>query len=457
MSKKITSAKLIEGEVASTLIRLTIPMVLGIIAIVGFGLVDSYFISLLGTNELAAVSFTFPVGMVLMNVAIGLGVGVASVLSRIIGEGDSHRAQRIATDSIFLAVVVVSVICVGGILTIDPLFRALGAEPQVMPHIHDYMFIYYFAIPFLVVPIVGNSAIRATGDTKTPAKIMVVAAVGNAILDPLLIFGLFGFPELGIKGAAWATLFGWMFATVWAMWVLGKREHLLILEKPELNEVMQSWKDVLYIGIPAALTYSLAPIATGLLIVLVADYGTQAVAAYGVGVRVRPIAAIVALGLSSSLPVFVGQNFGAKRHDRVAEGIRVSVKLIVIAQLLVALLLFVLANPLAIAFSKEPEVVSLIVAFLMIIPIGYIGLGIAIIASSTFNAVNKPMYAMIVNVMRLFVFVLPMAWLGSVFYGLIGLFWGSLFGYLAAGLFAYLWLRKEFLQSAASESLPDAA
>ena len=296
------------------------------------------------------------------------------------------------------------------------------------------------------VPIVGNSAIRATGDTKTPAKIMVLAAFGNAVLDPLLIFGYWGFPEMGVRGAALASLLGWLFATIWALWILRKREHLLVFEKPTLSEVLQSWRSVLYIGIPAAATYSLSPVATALLIVLVAEHGTAAVAAYGVGVRIRPVAAIVALGLSSSLPVFVGQNIGAKLYSRVSESIKVSNKLIIGIQIIVALALMILAKPIAFAFSQEPEVRELITAYLRIVPLGFIGLGLAIIASSAFNAANKPMYAMVVNVVRLFVCLLPAAWIGSYYYGLIGLFWGSLIGYMLAGVFAAVWLRRDFSQ-----------
>lgn len=440
--KKVKKATLTEGDVSKSLINLTVPMIIGILAIVGFGLVDSYFISLLGTNELAAVSFTFPVGMVLTNISIGLGVGVSSVLSRIIGQGDSQRAQRIATDSIFLTLVLVVIICLVGIYTINPLFRALGAEADVLPLIHEYMYIYYFAVPFLVVPIVGNSAIRATGDTKTPSIIMVVAAVGNAILDPLLIFGLWGFPELGIEGAAYATLFGWMFATVAALWVLGKREHLLTFVKPKLADVLHSWRDVLYVGVPAAATYSLAPIASGILLAFVAKHGTEAVAAYGVGVRVEPIAIIIALGLSAALPVFVGQNWGAKKYSRVKESIELSKKFLLIAHLLIAALLFIGAKYVAQAFSDEVEVITLIVLYLCIVPWGYSGLGVSIIGSSVFNAINKPFNAMLLNVLRLFVCFVPFAWLGSYLYGLIGLFYGMMLGNVFAGLIAWFWLKK---------------
>ena len=441
-AKHVKKATLIEGDVSKSLIKLTVPMIIGILAIVGFGLVDSYFISLLGTKELAAVSFTFPVGMVLTNIAIGLGVGVSSVLSRIIGEGDSRRAQRIATDSIFLALVLVIIICFFGLQTIDLLFTSLGAEIDVMPPIREYMVIYYFAVPFLVIPIVGNSAIRATGDTKTPSIIMVTAAVGNAILDPLLIFGLWGFPELGIEGAAYATLFGWMFATIAALWVLGKREHLLTFIKPKIADVLHSWRDVLYVGIPAAATYSLAPIASGVLIAIVATYGTEAVAAYGVGIRVEPIAIIIALGMSAALPVFVGQNWGAKKYSRVQESIRLSQNFLLFAHMSIAAVLFFGGVYIAKAFSDEPDVIKLIVTYLAVVPWGYAGLGVSIIGSSVFNAINKPFNAMMLNIIRLFVCFVPFAWLGSYLYDLHGLFYGMMIGNVLAGIIAWIWLRK---------------
>jgi len=441
-SEQPAKAKLIQGDVSQILVKLTIPMVVGIIAIVGFGLVDSYFIGLLGTAELAVVGFTFPVGMVLTNIAIGLGVGVASVLSRTIGSGSFDRAQHIATDSLWLAVVLVSIICIAGVLTIDPLFRMLGASEELLPLIREYMEIYYLSIPFLVIPIVGNSAIRATGDTFTPGMIMVVAAIGNAIFDPLLIFGLWGFPELGIRGAAWATLIAWMFASVVALWVLYKRERLLAFYLPKMNDMFANWKEVLSIGIPAAAAYSLGPVIVAAIVAIVADFGEEAVAGYGVVVRIRSVALIIVLALSSALPVFVGQNWGAKKYNRVEEGIRFSQKLVVLSQVVVALGLAFFATPIALIFSQEPAVVDIIKFMLYVLPVTYIGIGWGILTSSAFNAINMPMKAMAVNAVRFAVLMLPLAWLGSRFFAFDGLVFGMAVANIVAGVIAFIWIRK---------------
>jgi putative MATE family efflux protein len=200
-----TRATLIEGHIGKTLIKLTIPMIFGILGMVAFNLVDTFFIGQLGTNELAAISFTFPVVFVIGSLAMGLGMGASAVISRAIGEGDPTRVQRFTTDSLILSVLVVVVFIVIGLLTIDQVFALLGATPQVMPLIKQYMLIWYPSMIFVVIPMVGNNAIRATGDTKTPSVIMLVAVAVNIILDPLLIFGIGPFPALALAGAALAT------------------------------------------------------------------------------------------------------------------------------------------------------------------------------------------------------------------------------------------------------------
>ena len=181
--KKAGRANLTEGAVGRTLIKLTIPMFLAILAMVVFNLVDTAFVGRLGTEELAAISFTFPVVLVINSLAGGLGVGASAVISQAIGKGDRYRVQRLTTDSLGLSVMVVVVFVSIGLVTIDPLFRLLGATPEVLPLIRQYMTLWYIGVIFVVIPMVGNATIRATGDTKTPAVIMMVAAGINIVLD----------------------------------------------------------------------------------------------------------------------------------------------------------------------------------------------------------------------------------------------------------------------------------
>jgi len=278
MNRLRQTPQLVEGPVGKTLVRLTLPMLVGILGMVAFNLVDTFFVGRLGTRELAAMSFTFPVVLVVSSIARGLGVGTTAVISRAIGEGDHQKVQRLTTDSLLLSLLVVIAFVVVGVLTIEPLFRLLGAGDEVLPLIKRYMLIWYVGMPFVVIPMVGNSAIRATGDTKTPSVIMLTAMLVNLGLDPLLIFGPGPFPRLELAGAALATAIARASALGVSLYVLRKREGMITLSLPRLRELANTWRRVLYLGVPAAATYIVIPLSTGIVTRLVAGYGVDRVA-----------------------------------------------------------------------------------------------------------------------------------------------------------------------------------
>jgi len=315
-----STSLLTEGAEGPLLARLTVPMIGGIFAISAFQLADTYFVSLLGTDHLAAMSFTFPVVMTVASVAMGLGMGASSTISRAIGAGDERRIRRLTTDGLLLAFCIVALVASVGLLTMDPLFRAMGATDEVLPLIEDYMRIWYLSVAVLVIPMVGNNAIRATGDTVTPGVIMTVAAVTNVILDPLFIFGLGPVPAMGIAGAALATALARAITLVAALWVLTFRCRLIDWNLPRFGEVMASWRDVVHVGIPAAATHLLEPVSGGVVVRMVAAYGTWAVAGVGAASRVEMLSFVVPRALGAILIPFAGQNWGAGRVDRVRRG-----------------------------------------------------------------------------------------------------------------------------------------
>jgi O-antigen/teichoic acid export membrane protein len=280
MSGTAAKARLTEGPVGPHLVRLTIPMIWGLLAFMTFGLVDTFFVGRLGAPELAAMSFAFPVMMVLISIAIGLGAGTSSVLARAIGEGDQERVKRLTTDSLVLAFLVVAVVSLAGIATIEPLFALLGAGPELRPLVRDYMVIWYLGVVFLVVPMVGMSAIRATGDSRLPGLVMTGSALLNILLDPLLIFGLLGLPRLELEGAALATVISRGFTFVIALWVLHARLGMLSFAWPGLPALARSWRAILHVGLPAAGTNVVIPLTTGAVVALIARFGPDAVAGY---------------------------------------------------------------------------------------------------------------------------------------------------------------------------------
>ena len=206
MPRTDDSAKLTSGPIGSTLVRLSAPMLVGILAMMAFHVVDTYFVARLGTLALASITLTFPVVMVVGTFTLGLGVGAMAVISQGIGAGDRSQIRRYTTDALTLAGCCVVVLMIVGLATFEPLFRLLGATDAMLPLIRRYMLIWYSGMLFYVVPIIGNNIIRATGDTLTPSVVMIVSVAVNGVLDPLLIFGWGPIPALGISGAGIATV-----------------------------------------------------------------------------------------------------------------------------------------------------------------------------------------------------------------------------------------------------------
>nr|WP_321276647.1 MATE family efflux transporter [uncultured Vibrio sp.] len=432
---------LLSAPIAETLRKMTVPMTVGLIAILMFNLVDTFFISLLGTQALAAISYTFPVTFAVNCITMGIGMGLSTNIGRLLGQGQSTQAARFTTHGLLLAVLLVAIASSIGFITIRPLFGFLGAADDLLPLIEQYMHVWYLTIPLLVIPMAGNSAIRATGDTKTPAKIMMLAGLINGILDPLLIFGLGPFPELGIQGAAIASAFSWLGALLGSFYLLIKREQLLA--QPQWKRLKQDWQQTLKIGTPAALSTAMTPLSGAILMMLLSSHGTAAVAAYGAAQRIESILLLVLMSLTSALTPFMAQNLGANNPQRAFAGLFISMRFAVVFQGLIFLAMVPLSIPLAALFSQEEAVKSLLWHYLLVVPFSYGFQGIVMVLVSGLNAMHKPLRAFQWSFMRLFVFTLPAAWIGSHLYDVEGLFIGVAVGNILGGLLGYMFALHE--------------
>ena len=432
---------LTQGSVGTQLAKLTLPMVWGIFAIIAFNLVDTFFVARLGTDELAAMSFTFPVVTVLGSVSMGLGTGTSSVVARAIGEGDRRKVKRLTTNSLTLSVLIVAVLVTIGLLTLDPLFRVLGASETLLPLIREYMVVWYLGMVFLVVPMVGNSAIRAAGNTVIPSAIMTVSAGVNIVLDPMLIFGFGPIPAMELQGAALATVIARATTLVAALLVLHFRERMLLLCVPTWETVKGCWRSILTVGIPASASNVVSPVAIGFITSLMASYGPTAVAGFGIASRVESLFLIAILALTASIGPFVGQNWGAKAYDRVVTALNLSFRFCFLYGLAVAAILAVYAVPIAQIFNGNPEVVSIARLYLTIVPVTYTAAGTIYIASSTFNALGMPLPSLTMTFSRMLVFYVPLAYVGNWLFGVTGVFLAGAIANVVVGLGAIAWSR----------------
>ncbi|MDP5032290.1 MAG: MATE family efflux transporter [Paraglaciecola sp.] len=437
-----SSPDLLQQDVATTLKSMTIPMIIGMIMLMTFGLVDTFFISLLGTDELAAISFTFPVTFTVISLTIGLGIGTSAVIARLLGAKLHEQAKETATGALMLSFILAVFLALIGVVTVDPIFSAMGATAAELVHIKDYMYVWYAAGVFLAMPMVGNSVLRASGDTKTPSYVMAFGGLINAILDPLLIFGWGPVPALGIKGAAIATLIAWAVGLFYILYLLAIKRQLMQARLLNLQELKRSSGGILKIGLPAAGANMLTPIAAGVVTSFIASYGQVAVAAWGVGGRLESIACIVILSLSMSLPPFISQNLGANKLERVQQAFLLSVKFVVVWQLVIYAVVVLCAGLMANIFTDDHEVAELITLFLWIVPLGYGCQGVIILANSSFNAMHLPMSALVLNLVRLFVAYIPFAFIGSHFFGLTGIFVGIVFANIIVAVVAFIWFKQ---------------
>ena len=443
---QVQKVDMTQGDIRRIMHQMTVPMLFGMITLMSFNLVDTFFISMLGTHELAAVSFTFPVTFTVISLAIGLSIGTSAVIAKAHGSGDSSGAKADGLAALWLSAYLVLALSLVGYLTMDPLFRLLGAKDDTLPFIHDYMSWWFGGSVLLITPMIGNAVLRAAGDTKTPSLMMACSGLVNAILDPILIFGFGPIPAMGVEGAAIASVISWSVSFTLILYLIMVRRKLVATGHQPLAEFIKISRRILHIGLPAAGANMLTPLAMAVLTAIMASYGAHAVAAYGVGARIESIACLVVLALSMTLPPFVSQNLGANQLSRIDEAYRLCLSFVMKWQLAVYLLLALTAPWLAAVFSNDEEVRQLICWFIWILPLGYGLQGIVILTNSSLNALHLPMRALSLSIVRLFIFYVPIAWLGGQLFGVIGIFAGGLVANVLIAVSALVVFRRTLAQ-----------
>ena len=433
---------LTEGNVARQLFSLTWPMLFGMLGMVIFNLVDTYFLGKLGVGPLAAIGFTFPVIMFLNGIAQGVGIGTSSLISRNVITADRKKMKTMASSALLLGLLLVVLFVALGISTIRPLFTLLGAEGDILDYIHDYMSVWYLGVPFVVLPMVGNNIVRATGDTFTPGMLMVASAVINTILDPLLIFGYGPFPELGIKGAALATVIARSVSMVIILVILIKREKIVTVHPGSLKKIFEVWRKVFYIAGPATLGLLITPLSLAVITKIVSSYGAEAVAAFGVASRVEMFALMVISALGSVMIIFIGQNLSRNAFPRIFQALRYASRFSLMWGGLVLILLLLFGQFIASVFTKDAQVIAIARQYFYIIGASYGFQGLVMLSTAAYNGLNKPYPSIIFIAIRTLGIFVPLAWLGSELLGLQGVMWAGCIANVTVGITSYNFLCK---------------
>ncbi|WP_045423667.1 MATE family efflux transporter [Vibrio jasicida] len=435
-----------QPTLAKQLFTMTWPMLFGVLSLMSFQLVDSAFIGQLGVLPLAAQGFTLPLQMVVIGIQVGLGIATTAVISKALGANDTRYAKQLGGLVLMIGSVGVAVFGLLIWLLRYPILSLLSAPDTVMPIIDSYWPWWLLSSWVGAVLYFYYSICRANGNTMLPGTMMMVTSGVNLVLDPLFIFTF----DLGINGAAIATVIAFGFGIL-VVAPRVQKNHWATFQWQDLN-VVKSITSIGNIMGPAMISQLLPPLSSMLATKLLAGFGTAAVASWALGSRYEFFAIVSVLALTMSMPPMVGRLLGAKNYTDIRALVSIAVKFILGFQLLIALVTFAAANPLALLMTSDTQVEQVLHMHLIIVPISLGSLGVCMLMVSICNALGKSYTALTISALRLFLFFLPCLWVGAQVGGIQGLLIGACIGNLMAGIAAYITYQKTINKLSAQQA-----
>ncbi len=406
---------ILKRPIRESIFSMIAPASFGMLLTFLFQLVDTYFIGKLGSTELAAIGFAYPIYLLIVSLFMGIAAGISSAVGKSLGERNPEKARSLTTISQFAFMLLTLGIGVLGFYTISAVFSALGAEETTLHLITDYMEIIYIGMFALVGTLAGNAALMAKGIMVQSTIVMAIGGICNLLLDYLLIFGVGPFPRLELQGAALATAISWSVTLVLMTALLIKEKLWSFNSIFSLQRISSGLGEILMVGLPAVAAQVLNPIAITVITILVAKYGDKAVAAFGIAARIESLGLTGLLALSVILTPLVAQNFGAKIQERLDQLIVYSGKLNVYWSILFYLLLLALAGAMTSIFTADPEVIRYTRTYFRIVGISYAAFGLTLTTTSFFNGVYQPKSSLRITLIKSLMLTIPLTIVGSFF------------------------------------------
>lgn len=411
-------------------------MMLGFIANNAAQLIEVAYLGLVGTKELAAIAFTFPATFAVHAIGRGLASGAASLMARARGAGHKDEVVLIATHCLWL-VGAFSLVCIAaGVLWIEPFYALLGASGEVLEMAVDYSLIWLIGFPIYVLGTVGGLLLRGIGNGAVPGFVMTAGAALQIAIGPVLIFGWWGVPAMGIEGAAVAFVIARMAGFALALYWIVARDRLVT---SRLDGIWKSWRAILHIGVPAAANNLIPPASAAIVTRLLAEHGDLVVAGFGVATRIELVFWMIMAAVASSVGPVAGQNWGAGLYARVRQVMRTSTIFCIGWGAFSFAVLWLTVDSIVSLINDDQVIVEIAGLYLIVIAFSLGFVGIQNAASFCFNALGKPGPALMLSIIRLIVLYLPAAIVANAWYGYLGIFWATAIVNVVAGVISWIW------------------
>lgn len=410
--KQITNKMGIE-PVGSLILKMGIPMILSMMLQAFYNIVDSYFVSSMegvGDAAVNALTLAFPIQALMVALAIGTGVGVNSLLSRFLGMGDRKTASRIAGNAVFLSVCTYILFLIFGLFFVDAYISSQTSDPIIQEMGCSYLKICTVLSFGSVIYMIYEKLLQGTGKTVLSTIAQVSGAITNIILDPIMIFGMFGCPALGIAGAAYATVIGQVVSLVLGM-IFHHTKNKEIETKAEYLVPDKEIITAIYrVGIPAIIMQALMSVMTYCINIIFVRVSGSVVTAYGIYFKIQQFVFFAAFGLNNAIIPIVAFNYGMRDRARISKAIRCGLLYNAIIMLAGAVLLQVFGKQIIGIFDVSTEVKGLSIQAVRIVTIGYIFVGANVIFQGIFQALGEGIKSLVISAIRLIIVVLPLAY-----------------------------------------------
>lgn len=414
-----------KGSLGLAIFLLAVPMILEMIMESVFAVVDVFFVASLGADAVAVVGITESMMFLIYAVAMGVAVGATATVSRRIGEKDRDGAARSATHAIYMGLGVSLLLGAVGIIFAPDFLRLLGAEPQVVRDGTLFARLMLGGNVVVVFLFLLNAIFRGAGDAAIAMRVLWVANILNCILDPLFIFGIWIFPELGVTGAAVATLIGRGIGVAYAAYRMFFTEKRFQIRREHWFFDGERFKRLWSVSWVAMLQFTIGTTSWLGLMIVVAGFGSEAVAGYTIAIRVIIFALLPAIGLANAAATLVGQNLGAKQPDRAERSVWKSAFYNAIFQTSIGLLFVIFAGPVAGIFTDEPRVLAYATDALRIISYGFLFYAVGMVLETSFNGAGDTWTPTYLNLFVFWLFEVPLAYVLAYHFemGAHGVFW----------------------------------
>lgn len=415
MEENMTKAENKMGimPVNKLLISMSLPMMVSMLVQALYNIVDSIFVSRIDENALTAVSLAFPIQTLMVALGSGTGVGINAILSKALGEKDFKKADRAATNGVFLTAVNYLIFLLVGLVAVKPFYMSQTADAQIMEYGYQYLTIVCCLSFGMYTQFVFERLLQSTGKTIYTMLTQGTGAIINIILDPIFIFGYCGMPRMGVAGAAIATVIGQVVAGIMAFVINQKKNTEVHLQfkgfRPDKNMI----KQIYVVGIPSIIMQAIGSVMTYGMNRILMVFTSTAAAVFGVYFKLQSFIFMPVFGLNNGMVPIVAYNYGAGKKDRLLKTVKLST-IYAIGIMSIGFLIFqFFPLQLFALFDASETMLTIGVPALRIISISFLLAGFCIVQSSVFQALGNGVYSMFISLARQLIVLLPVAYLLS--------------------------------------------